>query len=135
MTTSLTRRKVLIVEDEPSIRKLLHALLAALGCDGEIADTGQQALALVNRSQFDAVLLDLRCSDLQAEELVPQIQIIRPSLIGRVLVITGEIADPETLDLIERYFLLQIPDHHLLQNVRGMLRALLGINPSPNHAA
>jgi len=135
VTTGPHRRKVLIVEDEPSIRSVLYALLSGLGCDGEVADNGQQALALISRDRFDAVLLDLRCSNLRAEDLVPQISEIRPSLVGRVLVITGEVADAKTMELIEQNFLLQVPDYQLLQNLRGWLRALLGIPPSPNHVA
>lgn len=135
MSASAQRRKVLIVEDEPSIRNILSSLVAGLGCDGDIANSGQQALAMIMREKFDAVLLDLRCPNLPAEEVVSQIQEIRPSLIGRVLVITGEVADAKTMELIERYFLLQVPRNRLLQDLRGWLRALLRIAPSPNHAA
>jgi len=134
MNSGAQRRKVLIVEDEPSIRNALSTLLFALGCDGGIADSGQEALAMISRDQFDAVLLDLRCSDLQADEVVSQIREIRPSLVGRVLVITGEIADAKTMELIERHFLLRVPDYDLLEKVRHWLRVLLWISPSTNQA-
>ena len=132
MTSVSQRRKVLIVEDEPSIQSLLHNLIEKLGCENTAATNGQQALAMISRKEFDAVLLDLRCSNLRPEEVVTGIHEIRPSLVGRILVITGEVSDAKTLDLIERHFLLPIPYSRLLQDLVGRLRALLRIVPSPN---
>ena len=131
---SVARRKILIVEDEPAIRNTLYTLLAGLGCDGDMAYDGRQALAMVSREQFDAVLLDLRCPLLSVEEVVAQIHEIRPSLVGRVLVITGEVADEKTLDLIEQHFLLQVPRSRLTQELGSLLRALLVLAPTPDHA-
>lgn len=119
-----------MVEDEFSIRELLNALVKKLGCRGEVATGGQEALAMIRRSDFDAVLLDLRCPDLPAEDVVSGIHRLRPSLVGRVLVITGDVADLNTLVLVERHFLLQIPRSRLLQDLMGRLQALLGIRPS-----
>jgi CheY-like chemotaxis protein len=123
-------RRVLIVEDEPSIRNILYVLLAGLGCEGDAVPDGQQALAKIRREEFDAVLLDLRCSNINAEDVVPQIQEVRPSLVGRVLVITGEVADAATLDLIERNCLQHVPRHRIQQDLLDQLRVLLKISPS-----
>jgi DNA-binding NtrC family response regulator len=122
-------RRVLIVEDEPSIRNTLYVLLAGLGCEGDAVPDGQQALAKIRREEFDAVLLDLRCVNVNAEVVVPQIQEIRPSLVGRVLVITGEVADETTLDLISRNCLQHVPQHRLRRDLWDELRVLLGISP------
>jgi CheY-like chemotaxis protein len=122
-------RRVLIVEDEPSIRNTLYVLLAGLGCEGDAVPDGQQALAKIRREEFDAVLLDLRCSNVNAETVVPQIQEIRPSLVGRVLVITGEVADAATLDMIERHCLQHVPQHRLRRDLLDELRILLRISP------
>ena len=92
MGTGIPLRKVLIIEDEPSVRNTLYSLLASLGFDGDAAHSAQQALAMVSREQFDAVLIDLRCSDALTEEVVSGIHRIRPSLIGHALVVTGEVA-------------------------------------------
>lgn len=129
VTSSAPHRKVLIIEDEPSIRNVLYTLLASIGCDAETVSSGAQAMALVEREKFDALLLDLRCSNVQPEEVVTGVQRIRPSLIGRVLVVTGDVADQKTLDLIERNFLLHIPRNRL-EEVRGIVSAMLAIAPS-----
>ncbi len=125
------QRKVLIIEDEPSIRNALFVLLAGLGCEGDVAYTGQQALAMISHEKFDAVLLDLRCSNFPAEEVVSQIKELRPNLVGRVLVITGEVTDAQTMDLISRHLLPSVPRNRLMPELWGQLRGILGINPSP----
>lgn len=125
-------RRVLLVEGEPAVGEVLRVLLKKLGCEGELAADGQQALAMVSRREFDAVLIDLRSSSLPPEDVIAGIHDIRPTLVGRVLVITGEVDDHQTLDLIERYFLLQIPRNRLINDLVGRLRALLRIAPSPS---
>jgi CheY-like chemotaxis protein len=132
MKAKVQTRKVLLIEREPVAREMLRALVNDLGCQGEVAADGREALAMIRRRNFDAVLLDLRSSSLPAEEVVAGIHDMRPSLIGRVLVVTGEVDGPETLDLIERYFLLQVRRSQVSFDVVDRLRALLRISPSPS---
>jgi len=127
----IAQRKVLIIEDEPSIRNALFVLLAGLGCEGDVAYTGQQALAMISRERFDAVLLDLRCSNFPAEEVVLQIKELRPNLVGRVLVITSEVTDPQTLDMVSRHLLPSISRSRLMPDLWGQLRGILGLSTSP----
>ena len=124
-------RNVLIVEGEPSIRNVLYVLLAGLGCEGDIAHNGKQALAMIEKQSFDAVLLDLRCSEIPAGEMASAIRELRPNLLGRVLVITGEVSDPQTMEMIKKNCWPYIPRQRVMQEVWGRLRALLGISESP----
>ena len=101
MAPNPPRRRVLIIEDEPSIRNILYVLLAGLGYDGDTACDFKQALAMIRQDQFDAVLLDLRASELPPEQMVCAITELRPSLVGRVLVISGEVSSPATLKMLD----------------------------------
>jgi DNA-binding NtrC family response regulator len=123
-------RNVLIIEDEPSIRSVLYVLLAGLGCQGNIAHNGHQALAMIEKQSFDAVLLDLRCSEMPAGEMVSAIKELRPSLVGRVLVITGEVADPQTMEMIKKNCWHHIPRQRVMQELWERLRSLLAFSPS-----
>jgi len=51
--------KVLIVDDEPPIRRFLRTSLGAQNYQVTDAETGQEALDLVTREKFDLVVLDL----------------------------------------------------------------------------
>jgi len=109
MAPNPPRRKVLIIEDEPSIRNILYVLVAGLGYDGDAASDAHQALSMIRKDQFDAVLLDLRCSKLPPDQMVNAITELRPSLLGRVLVISGEVSAPSTLEMLERYAVPHVP--------------------------
>ncbi|HEV2348503.1 MAG TPA: response regulator [Terriglobia bacterium] len=135
MTRDHPRRKVLIIEDEPSIRNIIYVLLARADCDGEIAYSGKQALGMIPRSSFDAVLLDIRSAEAPPEAMVAQMKKLRPSLVGRVLVITGETADPRILDWIDHHSLQHLPGNRLMQDLWDRLRVILGLAPSPNEAS
>ncbi len=60
---------------------------------------------MIRRGEFDAVLLDLRSSQLPPDQMVCAITELRPNLVGRVLVITGEVSHPRTIEMLERYAL------------------------------
>ncbi len=57
------RRKVLIVEDEPDIARLVQTHLRDIGCDAEIAPDGATALRLFERGGCQLVVLDLMLPD------------------------------------------------------------------------
>ena len=127
----MPRRKVLIHEDEPAIRNVLYVLLAGLGCEGDVVHNSRQALASINRESFDAVLLDLRCSELPPGQLVSEIIDVQPSLVGRILVITAEVAAGETLAMIERNSLSHVTRQQAATELWGRLRSLLGLSRGP----
>ena len=55
MKSGPLHRRILIVEDGPSIRNVLYVLLAGLRCEGEIATSGREALAKISQLKYDAV--------------------------------------------------------------------------------
>jgi len=132
MASNPHHRKVLIFGDEPSIRNLLNILVEKLEHENTAAANGAGALATISRKAFDAVLLDLRCSNRLSEDGVCGIAEFWPSLVGRVLAINAEVSDPKTLELIERHLSLGASRNGLLHDLAGRLRTLLHIAPSPS---
>lgn len=65
------RHKVLIVDDEPHIRKLIHAALARADYTTVEAATAREALDLLRQERPDISLLDLGLPDRDGLELVP----------------------------------------------------------------
>jgi two-component system alkaline phosphatase synthesis response regulator PhoP len=51
--------KVLIVEDEPAIARVLDLKLKQIGIDTKVVNDGGLALDILNNENFDCVLLDL----------------------------------------------------------------------------
>ena len=118
-------RRVLIVEDNSCIRNVLYVLLASLRCEGEVAYDGRQALAMISRHEYDAILFDLRCYNLSADKVITGLTEIRPSLLGRVLLIAGEVSDPATLEMFSRVSAPRVSQSRLVEELWPRLRAVL----------
>lgn len=52
-------RKILLVEDDPTLREVYHLVLSTEPYDIVVANNGQEALAKVAKDTFDLILLDL----------------------------------------------------------------------------
>jgi hypothetical protein len=76
---------------------------------------------MIGRGEFDAVLLDLRSSQLPPDQMVCAIKELRPSLVGRVLVITGEVSHPKTLEMLERYALPHVTRSRITSDLSGSI--------------
>jgi DNA-binding NtrC family response regulator len=128
LSTDRARRKVLIIEDDASIRNVLYVLLAGQQCDGHVATSGRQALSMIGREAFDAILLDMRCQNVSPDQMLSQISELHPNLIGRVLVITGEVTDAKSLEMIERNCLPHVSRGKLTTDLLSQIRALFGFS-------
>jgi two-component system KDP operon response regulator KdpE len=62
--------RVLVIDDEPPIRKLLHVGLSAHGYQILEASNGKMALELFSQQAPDLVILDLGLPDMQGHELL-----------------------------------------------------------------
>src|SRR5580700_1639018 len=51
--------RILVVDDEPQIRRVLRATLMAQGYEVQDSRTGEDALASIRNSRFDLILLDM----------------------------------------------------------------------------
>lgn len=72
--TEQPRRRLLVVEDEPSIRTLLESTLRLTGYDVTSAETGREALARAGRDAPDLVLLDVTLPDLDGFEVTRRLR-------------------------------------------------------------
>jgi two-component system KDP operon response regulator KdpE len=69
---------VLVVDDEPSLRKVIRASLAASGFAVEEAGTGKDAVAAIRLRQYDIVLLDVNMPGISGVEACRQIRALAP---------------------------------------------------------
>jgi CheY-like chemotaxis protein len=53
-------RRVLVVDDDPTIRLLLSKFLEMQNCEAETAAGGEEALELLNAGHFDVIMVDLQ---------------------------------------------------------------------------
>jgi len=66
--------RVLVVDDDPAIRKTLSTNLARHGYDVDTAETGYEALDRYSRKRHDLILLDLGLPDIDGLEVIQQVR-------------------------------------------------------------
>lgn len=66
--------RVLVVDDEPNIRRALRAGLKGLGHDVTAVENGNYALAALADDRFEAVILDLGLPDLDGIEVIRKLR-------------------------------------------------------------
>ena len=74
MTERSGSPRILIVDDEPAIRRFLRTSLTANGYDVFEAENGEQALAGVVTHRPDAIILDLGLPDLEGVEVTSRLR-------------------------------------------------------------
>src|SRR6202044_1181142 len=93
--TTLRRKRLLVVEDNPAEQLSIRELLGYDDIDVEIAASGRQALAAIEEQSFDCVVLDLRLPDMSGFEILERFR-DTPSLSDLpVVVFTGKDLSPE----------------------------------------
>ncbi|HTB19524.1 MAG TPA: response regulator transcription factor [Bryobacteraceae bacterium] len=123
-TVNASQGKVLIVDDEPSIRRAIRTTFGTLGFDITEAVTGEQALPLLRASNFDAVLLDVNMPGMGGLEACREIRRQFPRLAVLMLTVRDNEDDKvEALDAgADDYVTKPFPIRELVARVRAAVR-------------
>jgi two-component system KDP operon response regulator KdpE len=121
---SISQGKVLIVDDEPSIRRALRTTFGTLGFDIAEAVTGEQALPLLRAANFDAVLLDVNMPGMGGIQACREIRRQFPRLAVLMLTVRDHENDKvEALDAgADDYVTKPFPIRELVARVRAAVR-------------
>lgn len=123
-SANISQGKVLIVDDEPSIRRAIRTTFGTLGFDIAEAVTGEQALPLLHSSNFDAVLLDVNMPGMGGLEACREIRRQFPRMAVLMLTVRDHEDDKvEALDAgADDYVTKPFPVRELIARVRAAVR-------------
>ena len=76
----LTRRKVLVVDDEAPMRELLKKYFGSRGLEAVFASTGEEAIEIVSKRRIDIVLLDIMMPEGSGLDILRALKNISPAL-------------------------------------------------------
>ena len=79
--------KILIVEDDPMLGKMLKQRILKWGYRAENAYTGKEAVKKLGEGSFDGVLLDIFLPDCQGHTLIPGFRALNPHI--HIIAMTG----------------------------------------------
>jgi two-component system response regulator GlrR len=91
--TASLRGRILLVDDDPGLLRLLSIRLRAEHYDVEAVESAAEALAALSRFRPDLVVTDLRMDNMDGIQLLKEIQRQRPGLCVLLLTAHGTIPD------------------------------------------
>ena len=83
-----SRGRILVVDDEKAIRKVLSTILSVMGFEVDVASNGKEGLHLFLEKPFDLVMTDLQMPEIDGWDLARQIK--DKSWDTPVVLVTGE---------------------------------------------
>lgn len=92
--------RLLLVDDEPSVLKALNRLFYDLNVDIRTADSGQQALELLNQEGADIIISDMRMPGMDGAELFTEVASLLPE--SERILLTGYSDLESTIDAINK---------------------------------
>jgi DNA-binding NtrC family response regulator len=81
------RTRILLVDDDTSIRKVLKAILDEKGYVVDTAENGKQAIKKSQKKFYNLALIDIRLPDMEGTELLSKLKTNKPKM--RKIIITG----------------------------------------------
>ncbi|HEY6140093.1 MAG TPA: response regulator [Thermoanaerobaculia bacterium] len=94
MLRRLRRKRVLLLDDDPSMQRLVSALLKRGGYRVDTFLTGREAIAALERDGYDVLLLDLMMPHEGGNTVIKHLRAHNPALLEHALLVT---ASPEAV--------------------------------------
>ena len=121
--------RILYVDDDPGLARLVAKVLAR---DYDVVTTLSAADTLrliANGERFDAILVDLHLTGMTGEELVRQLDALRPDLAHRIAFVTGS-ADPDAnAGLLQGHGSPHLGKPFEIEALRAFVAAILANDP------
>ena len=94
---------VLLIEDDPSVMVLVRATLERSGYAVVCAESGAEGLRLLESGDFLGVVSDMQTpGGIDGADVHAWVLRYRPELAARIVLITGDIANEDTVETLRR---------------------------------
>ncbi|MDP1848366.1 MAG: response regulator, partial [Solirubrobacteraceae bacterium] len=114
------KTKILVVDDDPNLRKTLSDILRIKGYEIAIAANGAEAIAAAERETFSLALIDLMLPDMPGLEVMVRIKAISP--LTEAIILTGNASMDTAIEATKQgaysYLLKPYQMDDLLQNIQ-----------------
>lgn len=87
--------KILIVDDDPAIRKLLEKVMHSNEMETHTADSGAKALQLLSQNTYDLILMDVMLGDMEGFEVIKRLR--GQGIKTPVMIVSGRNEDYDSL--------------------------------------
>lgn len=104
------RPRLLLLDDDPSMQRLVTAVLKKKGYRIDVVSAGDQAIEKVKAAAYDALLLDVMTPTEGGLTVIYHLRKVKPDMLKRVILITASpqsvlhAVEGEVFDIIRKPF-------------------------------
>ena len=99
MTPELSPRRILVVDDEPAIRRFLRTSLGSQGYEVIDAVNGNDALSLLERNSVDLLVLDLGLPDIDGLDVLRRVRAAGSDI--PVIILSSRTDEPDKVTALD----------------------------------
>lgn len=126
-------KRILIIDDEQLLLDLLTHLLSKIGYEADQALDTREAAGKLKNQRYDAVFLDMKMPLMDGKTFYLKILESFPDVAKRIIFITGDVANPETLSFLKETGNPFIQKPFTIKEVKNLLDGFF-TNPNASSA-
>ena len=89
MLSLIKKTRLLLLDDDPSMQRLMAALLRRDGHRVDVVSEAAQALEKIGQHRYDALLLDIMTPTEGGMTVIKHLKAVKPEMLSRVVLVTG----------------------------------------------
>jgi PAS domain S-box-containing protein len=120
----VAKRRILVIDDEPSIVAVLKAMLSRDGHKVETVNDGAEAKRLLRERDYDVVLCDLKMPKVDGAQLFRWLKETKPSLASRFIVMTGDFLSPTTQKALQEWGVPVLHKPFRMDELKALMKRL-----------
>jgi signal transduction histidine kinase/CheY-like chemotaxis protein len=117
--------RILVVEDEPTVARLIADVLEDEGLHVDVLLDGREALERAGREPFDLVICDMKMPGLDGQNFYQSLGRARSPLQERFLFVTGDVIAQQTHEFLERHRLPHVAKPFRVEELTEKVFSLL----------
>lgn len=127
MEKSKGTKKILLVEDEERIRKIINIIIRGEDIEIDEAEDGAQALEKIRSNNFDLVILDIMIPEIDGFGVLEEIRNTEKTADLPVIIVSARTSDRDILEGLKGGANYYIPKPFEPQELISSLELILGI--------
>ena len=124
-TTTATRPRVLVLDDEPTFRLFLEKALTLLGYEPVITSLGPEAIERAGDGDLAALLFDHQMPGVSGIDVYDTLVATRPDLAPRLVLMSGDVVEPALEAFATRHAVRLLAKPFDLATLDGTIRAVM----------
>jgi two-component system, NtrC family, sensor kinase len=120
-------RRILVVEDEPTVAHLIADALGEEGHEVDMVLDSRQGLELIRRGAYDLVICDLRMPHLDGRSFYRELIRRGSSLEHALVFVTGDTLAPRTIEFLEKSGVPHLAKPFLVEELKAVVQRALSV--------